>query len=424
MRIGIDVFAERSKKGLFSRFRKSVELLTTVQEWFVSRDAGDVMAIARGLNSEGCDSVFLRLHPAAEEVEIAAAPGGLQIFNKTSTVGPGYHQFVIELVDAMARDLDLRLTHQAESETVNFAISRDFESLRREMLHLLGAIAAGVLRQSGVSSASGYSINMDLNAVFAPLGFANTPMGPRDRTWFIETSKNPIHGVDLWPWYNEGKSAEYYRGVAVALMWTELPWRAPLNDDESTALAHALASLDCAFDWDPGLGYPWREWLELLSLTESEDSDMQTIRERAAHVHADAPLIGYRRYPVEYRNGPGNWQVQVPGRFIQEFDEESNWMAWDDKWSVHLSGWSTKGTPKEFAADALDRQEMDFNDGDRRGVGGFSLGDDSHVLIFNGTMVQGDKAALITIVMPDDGDRAIALDVWRSLRNPRASGNR
>lgn len=59
-----------------------------------------VRAVPR-TNSEGQEALFLRLHPAAEDVELCLPDAGrVMLSAKTSNVGPGYH---IYLCDAARR---------------------------------------------------------------------------------------------------------------------------------------------------------------------------------------------------------------------------------------------------------------------------------------------------------------------------------
>ena len=106
MGIGLDL------KGRYRAIAEDPEtLLDRVQSW-LEEHAGEPMESARlGRDSQDNPAVLVSLHPCAEDVEIAVPePGRVSVSAKTSTVGPGYHAFLCDLLhrlgDAVAIDWD------------------------------------------------------------------------------------------------------------------------------------------------------------------------------------------------------------------------------------------------------------------------------------------------------------------------------
>lgn len=421
MGIGVSVRAVRAKKGLFAKYRKPGDLVGVVEDWCMKDDSAEVLVQGRGPNREDKDCLFPSPYPAGESLEVVADTSGLHFTTKTSTIGPGYHDFVVRFLERMARDLDLQLRAEGETDNLNYFERRDFEALRREMLRQLGAIAARILNLASNEDYTSLAIHLSTDRSFESLGMGITPMGPRNRDWFVETAKSPMHGVDIWPWYNQGKTAEYHRDLAIALMWTEVPWRVPLDAEESGLLACVLDNIHRAHDLDATLQYPWREWAELLALANDTTGIANVVQSRAdAMTSAETP-IGYRRHPVYYNGGPGGWRIQVPGHMWHGVDEEGNWVAGDDRTRVELSAlsWSVKTASLDHLAYVLETRELEFKDGARSGIAGYFPEDDA--LVLRGGMLQGSSLAIVTVTAPPDANRETLLPIWRSLMNPSSS---
>src|SRR2546423_1432700 len=81
-------------------------LLQRVEEWAVAKAGDPLTSWEIGKGHEGKSALFLKLHPAAEVVEIAALGGGrLLVSAKTSSVGPGYHASLCDLLKRLGKSL-------------------------------------------------------------------------------------------------------------------------------------------------------------------------------------------------------------------------------------------------------------------------------------------------------------------------------
>ncbi len=118
-----------------------------------------------------------------------------------------------------------------------------------------------------------------------------------------------------------------------------------MTDDEGRLLMDVHLDLARAYRLDPSLGYPWREWSELMDYIEahfgyleigSDDGDVEAeVRRRAAVIDAETsvPLIGYRRRPVRVDVMEG-WSIKIPGEMIEEWEEEGMWTARDHERAI------------------------------------------------------------------------------------------
>ncbi len=78
-------------------------------------------------------------------------------------------------------------------------------------------------------------------------------------------------------------------------MWTDVRWRPPLAEAETDLLVTISRLLDTAYQMDPTLEYPWREWHEILGYLGSDSPLAAEIARRAAQT-PDGSKIGYRCY--------------------------------------------------------------------------------------------------------------------------------
>ena len=131
--------------------------LEQVAAWLEGHEEEPLMLCHRGANDAEQPTLFVHLHPCAEEVEISVpAPGVCAVAAKTSTVGPGYHVFVCDLLHALGKqfrldwdepdgDSDDAEEEKADDEAIGdetgYFFHREPGILRQEMLRWLSALA-------------------------------------------------------------------------------------------------------------------------------------------------------------------------------------------------------------------------------------------------------------------------------------------
>ncbi len=263
-------------------------------------------------------------------------------------------------------------------------------------------------------------------------------MGVRSDDWVRAVRDDPIKGRDLYPWWDDGLTAGFHLGRALCQMWTDVRWRSVLNDDEYDDWDFICDDLCDAFKADPSLDYPWREWVELIDvLDEFEGASNVTpemekvIREQAAKVPADQPLIGYRRYPVKVNLTDG-WSIRIPGAMTESW-EGHTWSAWDGQRTVWFSNWSL--TKKDKASTPVPAAEvlkaMKLPDGDvihhreKKQIGKAILGETEEngekLINLKAFSAVDGKAALCNIFYHDKTDYDWAVATWHSLTSSPAT---
>lgn len=374
---------------------------------------------SRAEDEEGRPLLALAIHPAAEPLRVVDhGRGRIAVEAITGTAGPGYHAHVTELLESAAGALGIAWEH-VEDESGYFE-SRDRRALENAITIWLGTTVHEVL---GLHARGVHGLQMSLpeGTLFEHAGVLATPMGPRDLAWLERVAKDPSAGIDVLPWWHEGEGAETLRAAAIAAMWIDVRWRAPLIESERRLFERVLGWLDRGQALAPELEWPWREQSEMLERL-GEDS----LRATRVHLRASAlPLgaaIGYRREPVRVTLS-GGWSIRVPGAFAERWEERGTWVGWDATRSVWLNTLEVRGSAStEETLDALPEIEgegelMGFERGPLRAIARFAEGEEDGVRLvqLRAHAALGAHAAFGTVVVARDEDREWALETWGSL---------
>jgi hypothetical protein len=293
------------------------------------------------------------LHPAAEDIEFAFDGRQLTVSAKTSTVGPGYHAYVCEMLRELAAELGATfgpLPGEDDGDETGYFSTGSRDALEDEMLAWLLGLA-GVVAEGVAEGSSGFIISMSTDSSFEFDGAMATPLGPRSSDWLEAVQLDPHSGRDIFPWWSPGLGAEHAAGRALVRMWTEVRWRTPVDDDERELLDKVDRDLRRAHELDPTLLLPWPEWSAILGFLARDDGLAASIRERAAGM---APKIGYRRRPVCVTLTDG-WSVRIPGEMASSFDDEGTWCGFMPGRTIWMSSFTVGDpeSPTRSAAETL-----------------------------------------------------------------------
>lgn len=211
--------------------------------------------------SDTTPTLFCQLHPAAEDLELSIVDlGHFAASAKTSTVGPGYHIFLCDMLRKLGSSFNLTWITDNEQylDEADYFFSGNQERVFEEMAKWLGGLCKLFFDGTFKSEPGGMPTSLCLRmfVAFEADAPAVTPLGPRDRAWLKKVSEDGRHGRDCFTWWNPGLNAEYFLGRALARMWTDIRWRKPVNDSERNALEYVANSLDIALKLDPNLEFP------------------------------------------------------------------------------------------------------------------------------------------------------------------------
>jgi hypothetical protein len=413
--------------------------LDEVAAWLEGRETEPLMDCRVGTDDQDRPSLYLQVHPSAEEVEFTVpAPGRLVVSARTSAVGPGYHIFLCDLLHSLAGPF--RVTWDppdAERETgdeTTYFFSRDTAAVRTEMLRWLTALAHLVTEETFADASQIRMVSMPLGYAYPDEAAVVTPLGPRPMGWFADVIRRPTRGIDFFPWWEPGCGAGYYLGRALCRMWQDVRWRTPVNDAEGELLMDVHLDLERAYRLEPAGPLPWREWAELLEyLTDffgyvefqAGDGFEDEIVSRARQT-LGGPRIGYRRGTVQVALS-GGWSIRIPGELAEEWETNGQtWSAWLGGRTVWFTSWSLRaGEEPQPAGEIL--RDLDLPDGE---TFEFASGNVLGRAVFVAHEEDGDRLwnlkaysavdggfALCNVFVEHRDDLDWALDVWRTLEN-------
>jgi hypothetical protein len=443
--ITIRAVGQAARRGATRRVPNAASLLAAVDEW-LPEAAGEAL---RG-HSSGArtadGAIEVSLHPAARPVRIQASDtGGLVVNAMTVPVGPGYHTFVVRLLERMGEDLSIAWTMPSaaapaatvggaepdaaaiSSDPTGMFMSRDRRDTERGHLAWLRSALVAV-RDARRQGTTGLHLGTPPGVRFAFDGAVATVLGPRDDAWLERALADPRVAADIWPWVADAMDARYFLERARTLMWTEVRWRPPTGVDEVALLDEILGILRRAYPLEPGLAWPWPEWEELFVLRGQTDQATRQLLDRAAAVDKGArppseATIGYRRKPVTILHE--GWALDVPGTFTSLRTAEE-WTGGEAGRNVTLAGVETAEGGRPMAPDQflrqvaahLGRDAIEHDDGVVRGRARLESDASSgiEVAVVEGFSAVRGRGAAIRIVIDDPQDWKWALDTWRGLR--------
>lgn len=273
------------------------------------------------------------LHPGSEPVFFTWNPDGTTAAEaKTSTTGPGYHAYALEVVRAVGRkcgiDWDL-----SDDET-GYATTGNFSALQKQMAEFLAALAHSFLAEPRLRDAPTLAVNMAEGAPIPASGgpWSITPLGPRSRSFWESLKRGEKlqqYAREFYPWWTKDRDAEYYRKTGMVLLWNDVSWRPPTNEHEEWPMRLALDCFERAAELNPDVELPAAEISDLKQLLNmGEDDDFPAL---------DSELTGYYRAVIN-RRLPGPWTVALPGFWSEEFKDESAMLSmWHADRTAHFS---------------------------------------------------------------------------------------
>jgi len=400
--------------------------------WF--EGVGDAVIDTRLMrDSEDRPVLLVDLHPVSPPVELRLRGSGkLQVTATTTPAGPGYHQYLCDLLHHLASDFDLTWDLDNCSDPTDYFVSRSTSAVEQQFLRWIAGACARSPSAVGLQAGHGFTYP----------GEVLTPLGPRSHEWVKSVVDEPHRGGDYFAWWRPSLDAAFYRNRALARLWCEFPWRAPLTEAEGEVADQIANDLATAFKLDPATDLPWTEWLELLDAIQTDARGEQfcvtptdtvlsvELWRRAGPMPAPiGPRIGYRRYPVRVTLD-GGWSVLVPGGFAREWDEDRNWTGWDRThtvWFRRMKFMKPDGSsPAPMEALEVGHKSLPEGDpvpvleaGEIRGTAVFGPVEEDGRMVWrlSGVAGVGDQLAVCNVYAESADERDWAIETWQSLRH-------
>lgn len=403
-----------SKADLFSEIRKAVE--DSCDDPFLARmiDFGD---------SEVEHEYAVVLYPGAEAVFFSWDPAGTVFAScKTSTAGPGYHVYAIDVVKRVGEKCGIAWVWEDEAE---YAPDGDVAVVKEHMRAFLRALAGSFLKDQERDFTM--AVNMDM---FAPTPadnqvFSITPLGPRDRTWWeaaMRAEDTDTFAKEFYPWWDVERDAAFYLNTGLLLLWTKIKWFPPMSEAEEAEMQLALECLERAEEM--GAKVPREEMEEIRALMELEDDDEEVPEPVMGR-------IGYYRAVIS-RRLPGGWTVKLPGYWGESYDEETGCVTiFFNERAVHITTYGFDPHPGKPPPDpdevasfpdeipqGAEKVKFKVDGVVGRGIITETEEDGEEGIILQGTAATSKSFAHITVWYKEEKDRKWAKQVFESLSGP------
>jgi len=373
---------------------------------------------------------------AADPVELTLREGLLLIQARSGAWGPGYHEQVVRLFDALGEVLPKGWEH-VEDGTDHYR-ERDRARLERAFLRYAHALWDPDLALTGLS----VGLSLGEGPASVPPGMVATPTGFKSAGWIRSTRealRRALHRPEVseplpraareaFLWWRAEPDAFDWVQLGRVLCTCDVIWRpldSPDAPEQVEVRERAYECFAAALRLDPHAPVPWAELERLAELTGRE------LPPRPAPDSASARFRGgYREGWI--RRQVGEWNLALPGWLRARWDEDGHEVFYDDRITVHVSARRGEGRfPVEAevarhlaALPPSLASQTEVLKLERGSLSGYTLviaPQGNEPVAPRQVVVQGQRAfarerASFTVLLSDAKDRELALRLGQSLR--------
>lgn len=427
MGIEITTKAEIPPQGVLRR-RPSRDKVLAQLETSLRQAIDDLLILRFAQMGVYQHTLSIMLHPAGAPLELTWTPEHtVEAWVKTSTAGPGYHHFVIELLNGLRQTCGLDWNWDGADET-DYAITWNYESLQHEMARFLQQMARQFIDYAD-SGHTSLAVNMPLDRPRAKSpAFVVSPMGRLSKEWWLELGDTDGDRLlqmaeGFYPWWGRETDAMFYRNAGKVLMWCDVPWHPPGTPAEREVCEVTSDCFARASALDPSIDIP-----------QAEANELQQLLAHDPDAPAEVPKpegIGYRREMMTWP-ATGEWTIDLPGYFYEQLaDDDSRVVLWFNDRTVHLSSLSIKredgqpAPPREMLPekkpDELRGAEViDYEEGHLAGWATIRRAeeDGEQYWELEGTMAACNTVLIVTICYLNPDGKQWAINTFKSLFHP------
>jgi hypothetical protein len=340
--------AALKKKGLFSSSRISLDDL--IRALLAEAKGTPLQEHAQAWSQGPRGPVEIKLYPNGGHIAIRSNGDHVEVEAKTDAVGPGYHAYLVSVLDSMQPSLGLKWEW---FDPTDYARKRDFTDLESRMAQRFRESCADLVRQVKDSprKVAGAKIFMpDDFSVVAAEGEIFTPFGPitysRLEHWAsLDGCALREAAANFALWWDEGFGGSFHRGLVLYALWLDIRWATPLDKEEADTIIRVLDGYANALEHRADLPIPQAAINELFALVEGE----------LWRPIADPQGIGYCRRDWIRWVGQ-NWRLVMPGCLeeIEEEDDSSTYVFTTDRLDVRASVYIAPSDDPEIRAGVYD----------------------------------------------------------------------
>lgn len=260
------------------------------------------------------DSLSLSLHPGEERIVLHLAEGRFVGKARTNGAGPGFHAFLVELLDFVAHEFHLAWEVEDPS---GYWQDRDRSALEMAHVDFLRRIVENIL-EGGEGEFWTLNFPTRRTVIDAPFAII-TPTGPweLEQVEAVVAAKTPEEMSRFFPWWNE-IDGRYWFGVAQALRWMEVIWNSYDPPGQLEVRRACLSAFEKSKQLDPTLSLPIPEIRRIEHLVAG-----RSVRP----VEAEGDFIGgYRLYRHRWTIA-NRWDLELPGDFTEPSPSEGGTWA-------------------------------------------------------------------------------------------------
>lgn len=408
MGLGVFIDAPIEARGLLRRRPAPREVAAALEEAFRA-SVGDPLLAEHARFVRVDDALDVHLHPATGPIEVRVERDRITCEATTSAAGPGYHAYVVELLEQVGERA--RLPWCWDGDECGFRDARDLGAVQAEMLGWLRALCGVVVDDAPAG------MQLCLPVGYQPITDARvvSQLGPLPWEWVEAVARADGDaladlGRTFFPWWDRPLDAAFWDGYGRALAWIDLPWHAALDDADASLYDAALAAFDRARALDGARALPSREIDEMRRLR-GDGADPTT--------PPAADGIGYRRGPMRWP--AGGWTMRGPGYWYESVDDGTIARWFGDR-TVHATAFEADGPADELlasgrrrAGDADPTDVVTWEDGDVRAIGVVARDGDGGHWNLHGYAAADGALLIATFAYEDDADRAWAEETFRSI---------
>ncbi|MCO5171847.1 MAG: hypothetical protein M9894_36570 [Planctomycetes bacterium] len=363
-------------------------------------------------------TLAVALHPAEEALRCEVKGDRLHVGGRTNSAGPGYHAFLIDLLDRAGEACGL-----VWDPPEDLTASEDLSALQagaadwlREVARRIAELAREGHGSLGVSLPEG-TVLVDERRVASPLGLW-------EPAWFEETAALEgdallARAAAFFPWFGGGLDAAAWARAGLVIAWVELPWRAPRDDAEARRYQQARLCFARARSLDPEVALP----------PGVEDEVRRLLDARGRQLEAPAADgVGFRRRVLRWALA-GGWSIELPGYYTSTLERGGETkLIWFPGRTVRVSTFSMRvpdgsAPPVEHLLRDVPADQgpvATFERGHLRGQAVFLEEEEEGKRFFT---LQGEVAApgevcVVTVSFTDAADRDWAIATWASAFHP------
>jgi hypothetical protein len=405
--------------------RKALELRTALLEAAPSAfDDSELNGEVRVFSTD--DKGWIRFLVGEEDVELCVADERLKCSAKTSSLGPGYHAFLVKWLKSMDSALGIGWDWQDKEyrDETGYALDADFANLKNEMIRQLRGIAGKLLENPDYTHIR-LNVTLDFPQVLGDY-FALSQLGYFSREWFerlynADEAEAALLSPGFYAWWNDGLDADFWRRYGLLRMWTVVRWNCPANGEDAQACRFTLRCFERARALKPDIDLPEREIAELEELlVDAED------------VVPNKTGIGFFRNEMLHAIGE-EWTLKLPGYYHTDMEDQGQTVVyWFQDRTVRITTLAvTRKDGTAILPDALLKQvgkgdvpELTYENEHLRGSASFRYVEDEEeagesYLQLDARMASTNLLCLITVCLGNEDDREWALEVWRSATCPK-----